>query len=280
MTRTNAPYPIYLPNIPTKLDTDSNQDDAVTPKAIGGGVGTPGSTIGITPMQANGVISNNNLQTVSEIPSTTEDHSSLDKQTSQEKEPRTSADKLPDYFSSNPSVRQSNEGQAKPPVTPGDTAPETSATTSPTEGEKDERAGSSLFGKKFRMNFPKKLGRSSVEVKSTIVDEKSEESDKSEDKEDKPTQDNLLGTIQRIRHEYEEQDRSHDLLTAINPSPLSEAPILLHPSYTTVLIQEESPDAGGTADLYQGTVSSVGADADLIEKYAPTWLGDLLLRVC
>ena len=181
-------------------------------------------------------------------------------------------------------MRQANDVQSKSSEPLGDTVPEasvnTSIATSSTEGDKDEKTSSLLFGKKFRMNFPKKLGRSSVEVKSAVVDEKSEESDKSEEKEDKPTQDNLLGTIQRIRYEYEKQDVSHNIPTAITLSPLSETPLLHHPAYTTVLIQEESPDAGGTADLYRGTVGSVGADVDLIERYAPTWLGDLLLRVC
>jgi WD repeat-containing protein 48 len=46
---------------------------------------------------------------------------------------------------------------------------------------------------------------------------------------------------------------------------------------TTVIIQEET--SGGSADLYRGTVATVGEDASLIEERAPMWLGDLLLRV-
>ena len=268
--RVNAPTSIHLPPMSSRPDNESSQDDAVTPKAINGIAGTPGLTIGAATPQVNGVNHTTNSQTASHIPPTIEERTSLEKRTSQDRAPRTSIDKTPDYFSTN---------QAKGPTTPEDTALDTSTTTSPTDGEKEEKIGSSLFGKKFRMNFPKKLGRSSVEVKPAVVDEKSEESDKSDDRDEKPIQDNFFGTIQRIRHEYEEQGHSHDLSSAISPSLLNETPKLHQPPYTTVLIQEERPDAGGAADLYRGTVGSVGRDADLIEKFAPTWLGELLLRV-
>jgi WD repeat-containing protein 48 len=50
------------------------------------------------------------------------------------------------------------------------------------------------------------------------------------------------------------------------------------PPNTTILIQEERPEAGGVADLFEGKVGSTAEMADLIEKVAPMWLGDALLR--
>ena len=133
------------------------------------------------------------------------------------------------------------------------------------------------------MNFPKKLGRTSQDVKPAVVDEKSEESDKSEEKEDKTIQDNFFGTIQKIRYHYEEcieRGPSQHLAPGITPSSLNETPLLEPPPSTTVIIQEDRPDSGGFADLYRGTVSSAGNDADLIERTGPMWLGELLLKVC
>ena len=274
--RQNAPASIQLPIAP------SEADDAVTPKAITTAVATPGLTIGAATPQVNGVNQNSTSQTTSQIPATIEEGSNLEKRASQPGAPRVSTDKSSDYFSTKPETKAAPDAPTKSPTTPTEAAPDASTAASPTDGDKEEKTGSSLFGKKFRMNFPKKLGRSSVEVRPTVVDEKSEESDKSDDREDKPIQDNFYGVIQKIRYEYEEQLQqgySRDLQSAIVRRQSSDTPRLHHPPYTTVLIQEERPDAGGAADLYRGTVSSVGFDADLIEQSAPSWLGDLLLRV-
>lgn len=133
------------------------------------------------------------------------------------------------------------------------------------------------------MNFPKKLGRTSVDAKPPVVDEKSEGSEKSEDREEKLIQDNFFGTIQKIRHDYDEHlqiDATDSLPIGITPSLPNETPELRLPPYTTIIIQEDRADAGGVADIYRGTISSVGHDADLIEQTGPMWLGDLLLRVC
>ena len=48
---------------------------------------------------------------------------------------------------------------------------------------------------------------------------------------------------------------------------------------TTILIQEDRPDSGGVADLFEGKVGTLGSQADLIEKAAPMWLAEVLLRV-
>lgn len=216
----------------------------------------------------------------------TEEGNGLEKKASQNSQGRNSSDRKSDYFTSGAQAKSPVDGQTRGLVTPGDTSLEGSAlalTQSPAELDKDEKAKESgIFGKSFRMKFPKKLGRPSTEVKSAMLDEKSEESDVSEEKEDKTIQDNLYGTIQRIRYQYEEQmqgDSSHQLMTGIRASSLSETPELQLPPFTTVIIQDERPDSGGVADLYRGTVSSVGYDADQIEKFAPMWLGELLLKV-
>lgn len=121
-----------------------------------------------------------------------------------------------------------------------------------------------------------------MEAKAPIVDDKSEESDKSSEKEDKVVEDNFFGTIQKIRNEYEEILQGHlrePLASAIVTSLPNETPVLKPPPLTTIIIQEDNPDSGGVADIYRGTVNCVGYDADLIEKKAPMWLGELLLKV-
>ena len=258
------------------------EDSMITPRprivtdGIAHHPNTPGLAIGAATPHINGPASISGQNR----PATMEDGTALEKRTSQQSQPRSSGDRTSDYFSSNAQTKSPVDGQTKGPVTPGDTTLE-AATSSPVDGDKEEKSGS-LFGKKFRMNFPKKLGRTSQDVKPAVVDEKSEESDKSEEKEDKTIHDNFFGTIQKLRYDYEERvDRgpSQHLASEITPSSLNETPLLHLPPFTTVIIQEDRPDSGGVADLYRGTVSSVGNDADLIERTGPMWLGDLLLKV-
>ena len=282
--RMNAPHSIQLPIRPSELPNESNEDDCmITPKAMNGIPGTPGLLIGVATPLSNGVNPGQSGQSTAQIPATIEEGSALDKRDSQRIQSGTLTERTPDYFSTNPQPKASTGGQTKAPVTPSETAaPDASNTASPVEEDKDEKTGSSFFGKKLRMNFPKKLGRPSVEVKPAVVDERSEDSDKSEEKDDRPIQDNFFGTIQKLRLEYGErlqQEPSQPLASVISPSLPNETPNLIHPPYTAVIIQEERPDSGGVADLYRGTVSSVGRDADLIEQFAPMWLGELLLRV-
>ena len=237
---------------------------------------TPGHGIGIATPGA--VVANHNTHIQNHLPSTAEEGSTLDKRKSHSGNARTSGD----YFSSNqtPQSTQTTNGKVSDSSS-GEGQPEASA-QSPTEPEKDTKTGT-IFGKKFRMSFPKKLGRSSAEVKPAVVDDKSETSDKSSEKEDKIFEDNFLGTLQKIRQDYDEQSQnplSGPLQPGINPSLPNETPVLKPPHSTIIIIQEDRPESGGVADLYRGTVGSVGQDADVIEKIAPMWLGDLLLRVC
>lgn len=110
----------------------------------------------------------------------------------------------------------------------------------------------------------------------------------------------LLGVIQRIRKDYETQASTRTaslsssssssspvggsnlpgkVESAIAPSLPAETPVLKPPRNTTIIIQEDKPEAGGMSDLYRGTVGSVGepGDVDILEKVAPAWLGDVLL---
>ena len=278
--RNNTPTSIQLPIITPQSAQDAmNEDDTlITPRPPNGNVlpaVTPGLTIGLATPNVNGAINGNR-------PSTADEGTSLDKGASQHSQPRHSSEKPSDYFSSGTQPKSGADGQIKVPATPGDTSEEATA-QSPVDGDKEEKIKEGgLFGKNFRMKFPKKLGRASTDVKPAVVDEKSEGSDKSEEKEDKTVQDNFFGSIQKIRYEYEERlqhEASQHLPSSITPSSLNETPVLRLPPYTTVIIQDERPDSGGVADLYRGTISSVGQDADLIEKVGPMWLGDLLLKV-
>ncbi len=261
-------------------------DSVITPRPTTNGTIHPAVTPGLSIGAATPHINSGNLNTKIDWPGTAEEASGLGKRALQYTQHRTSTDRKSDYFSSNSQAKSPVDGLTRGPVTPGDTSLEGTTlalTQSPVDGDKDEKTREGgLFGKSFRMKFPKKLGRPSTEVKSAIVDEKSEESDKSEDKEDKTVQDNFYGAIQEIRYKYEEQIQSElpqQSVIGVSPSSLAEGPKLQLPPYTTVIIQDEQPDSGGVADLYRGTISSVGYDADQIEKVAPMWLGELLLKV-
>ena len=289
--RENAPPSISLPPVPPKdsLQNTSNDDDSlITPKPVANGAKsptTPGLSIGLATPQPNDAATHTSpvQNAQSSLASTVEEGTSLEKGMSQHSAERSSTDKL-DYFNS--STRPKSPAEPQTTVIDDSTtmANQDASVQSPTDGDKDEKTkeGKSLFGKKFRMNFPKTLGgRTSTDAKPMVVDEKAEESDKSSEKEEKHVEDNFLGTIQKIRYEYAEHlqnNPTQQLPAGVIPSLLSETPMLRHPLNTIVIIQEEQPDSGGVADLYRGTVSSVGQDADLIEKSAPMWLGDLLLR--
>lgn len=187
------------------------------------------------------------------------------------------SDKSGDYFSSR--LAQDNEKQ---PMSPSEGNPTSGLPQSPAEPDKEERKkGSSLFGKKFRMDI-KKLGRTSTDQKPQILEEKIEESEVSSVKEEKVYDPNISGVIDRIRHEYDEflaANPSRELVTAITPSPTSETPRLHIPSRTAVFIQEETGDTAVASDLYRGSVGRIGQEIERLEKSIPHWLGELLLKV-
>lgn len=197
-----------------------------------------------------------------------------------------------DYFSS--AITYANGGQTKPVTTPAIDQVEDKTTKSEDGKDKDEKkdkekdkgdskASSTPFGKKFRMSFgTKKMGRSgssTVAEKPAVVDEKAAESESSSNHEpEKEFEDNFLGVVQKMQNEYEKQlaeSPEKHIETRITPSLPNETPVLKIPLGTKVIIQEET--GGGNAELYRGTVESVGLEADEIEKCAPQWLAEVLL---
>ena len=253
-----------LPPLKVEPLSRSSEDgeSITTPKALPNGVSvaTPGFSIGIASPGLTQVNSNST--------------------TGPAKTPGASDDKTRlsgDYFSNRPPPSSPN---VKTTNTTADVPPPESA-QSPTEGDEKSKSPG-LFGKKFRLPL-KKLGRGLIDSpKQPVVEDKAEESDKASEKEETLVEDNMYGVIQKIRLEYDQHLQHYPdqgLLSAITPSLPAETPIINPSSLTTILIQEDAPESGGLADLFRGTVGSVGKDIDKIEKVAPTWLGELLLRV-
>ncbi|KAH8684672.1 WD repeat protein-like protein [Tricladium varicosporioides] len=267
--RTNAPSSIQLPQAYSSDWADSM--GTLTPRANGASYPmTPGMGIGVaTPAVP------------THLPGVPEDGAALDKRASQTS--RTS-DKPVDYFSS---TQIAADAPPKAVATPGETTDE-KPPKSPTDADKESNGKdtNTLFGKKFRMGMSfgsKKLGRSasSNTEKPVIVDEKAEDgSETSENGEkEKEVDDSFFGIVQMIRNDYEKalvENPDQPVESGITPSLPNETPVLKPPPMTTVIIQEET--SGGSADVYRGTVATVGEDASLIEQRAPMWLGDLLLR--
>ena len=236
-----------------------------------------------------------------------------DKSTSSQ--PRKSSERnSSDYFtttqSPNPELTPSTATKA--PDTPSEAAIDDKEPTTPlVEGETPKSTPgkeAGLFGKKFSMRgmsfgSMKKIGRlqGGDKDKPAAVEEKEEgaESDSRSSKtsNSRVIDDNFLGTVQKIRYSYEDSlqhqiqnqaqhenglpvpaNSTLDIPPSITPSLPAETPVLKPPLNTTILIQEERPEAGGVADLFEGTVGSLGEMCDLVEKSAPMWLGEVLLR--
>ncbi|KAH6711116.1 WD repeat protein-like protein [Leptodontidium sp. 2 PMI_412] len=265
--RANAPMSIELPTSGGSWPDNS----ALTPKGNGHSYPmTPGMGIGVaTPAPLN------------HLPGVPEDGAPLDKRASQVS--RTSAEKTGDYFSSTPI---SSEATSKPTTETHEVPPK-----SPLDADKETNGkDSKAFGKKFRMGMggmsfgSKKLGRSASTAtaeKPVVVDEKVEDGSETSDsgEKEKEVDDSLFGIVQKIQNEYEKallENPEDRVESGITPSLPNETPVLKLPPMTTVIIQEET--SGGSADLYRGTVATVGEDATLIAERAPMWLGDLLLR--
>lgn len=196
-----------------------------------------------------------------------------------------------DYFSGGIS---SADAPAKAATTPGATeqapakeeTPKSPVETKDKDKEKDVKSPSTPFSKKFRMGMSfgsKKLGRSaSTNIeKPTVAEDKTEENkSESSSNHEKEIDDNFRGVVQKIHNDYEKQlleTPNSPIETKITPALPIDAPVLKLPPGTKVIIQEET--SGGSANLYRGTVMSVGVDADIIEEKAPMWLGEVLLTV-
>jgi len=192
-----------------------------------------------------------------------------------------------DYFSSGISSADAPYKTATTPATEPQVAETPKSPVETKEKEKDgPKSPSTPFGKKFRMGMSfgsKKTGRSASgnTEKPVVVEEKPEENkSESSSNHEKEVDDNFGGVIQKIRNEYDKhllENPDQLVETRITPSLPNETPVLKLPSGTKVIIQEET--SGGSADVYRGTVMTVGADADIIEEKAPMWLGEVLLMV-
>src|SRR3569833_1805676 len=133
-----------------------------------------------------------------------------------------------------------------------------------------------------KTNKNKNLGRSAssnAPEKPAVVDEMVEEHSETTSNHEKEVDDCFLGVIQRIHNEYEKvlaESPTKLVETRITPSLAVDTPVLKLPPGTKVIIQEET--SGGSAELYRGTVETVGQDADVIAQRGPMWLGEVLLQ--
>lgn len=277
--RRNAPKSIGLPS----LDTQGLTFDYSTLPGSANGLQrpptTPGFGIGLATPRVGSAGQGSSSAYNTPFPPTDEGSSSAAAQPDLDPT-RSSSERSGDYFSANPLSPGTDTDRA--PRSPGDSSL-TALPQSPIDSEKDERKkGGSLFGKKFRMDFPRKLTRTSTDVRPPVQEEKNEESDKSSVKEEKVFENNLGGLVGRIRHEYDEFLAAHpgqNLSTSIIPSSESETPVLDIPATTAILIQEESGDSAVASDLYRGYVGTIGEEVDELEKSVPQWLAELLLKV-
>jgi WD repeat-containing protein 48 len=289
----NPPLSIQLPSSSFGDLTAVPDTPGLTPRAVNGLQSpiTPGMTIGAATPAPRPLVGNHTEQPAGET--------ALERQTSQHSLLRMTTRGSSDYFSANPGTSSSPPPPVPPipapveplktPQAPGDASVDDRTAQPPPEAEKETngKEGGSRFGKKFRIPFGvRKLSRpSSVEQsRPPVADDKAEESDgsRSIDSGEFVIEDNFFGVVQKIRQQYLaslQNETSLPANAAITPSLPSETPVLRPPPLTAIIIQEDSPDSGGVADLYWGTVASVGADVDSVEKVAPTWLGDLLLHV-
>ena len=281
----NAPSSIQMPTLTPGWEEGavSNGSNVKPRIANGTPLYTPGLSIGV----ATPHVLPHSSHIEGQLPTMVEEETENSKRVSQSSQPRSSSEKPGDYFGLpmiNPPI---TESEPKSQNAPNETA-ESQLPRTPGENDRDAQPKeTSLFGKKFRIPFGgKKLGRSSsVNEKAAVAEEKTIDSDTASKSSDAKNviEDNFLGTVQTIRLGYSNatNDSSTTVIASgITPSPPNETPVLNPPLETAIIIQEDRPESGGIADLYRGTVGTVGEDADLVEKVAPMWLGDLLLRVC
>ncbi|KAI9809960.1 MAG: hypothetical protein M1825_000393 [Sarcosagium campestre] len=292
MGRLNAPPPIELPRPADSEWKDLLDADAagVTPRPANTIQipTTPGLVIGVaTPsgQQQQQPNQQPSREYETPLPSNGEEGARLEKRTSLHSQPRSSYDRSSDYFTSSPNPGAAEEGGGAAAGNAEVADERSSQPSADVEKDSQPKESGSLFGKKFRMSFgSKRLGKSSADAsKPAVVDEKSEDSDEpaTPDTQEEQIEDNLLGVVQSIRRRYTEQLREapdEALVSGIAPSLPNETPVLKPPPSTSVIIQEDRPDSGGVADLYRGSVARLGQDASIIEKVAPMWLGELLLR--
>jgi len=195
---------------------------------------------------------------------------------------RGSTDKVGDYFAARPPSRPGTPGglTSKAPTTPS----ETDERAPSAEADKSKETPG-LFGKKkFRMSFAgKRLNKPAPEAAKPVIEEKPKEESESESKveEEIPYAGCFYGVVHQIRQGYagNVEATNESLVSGIYAGIPGEMPVLKPPATTTILIQEESHNSAGMTDLFEGRLSSIARQADVLEKVAPFWLGNLLLKV-
>ncbi|KAJ5120623.1 Protein of unknown function DUF3337 [Penicillium bovifimosum] len=265
-TADDIPRSIGIPISGSKTTLRPSSDIPASPNmGYGINIGTPSSNYLSTSMQSNSPFPMFEDTAEASAPPTSHPDGG----------PSSFTERMGDYFS-NRVLASSQPDTDKPLMSPSDGVPQ-----SPAEPDNPERK-KSLFGKKFQMNFPKKLGgRNSSETKPQILEEKAEESEISSVKEERVYEPNLYGVVERIRHDYEEflaTNPDRELETAVLPSAEDETPRLEIPSKVAVFIQEETGDTAVASDLYRGSVGRIGEDLERLKKSIPHWLGELLLK--
>jgi WD repeat-containing protein 48 len=310
LVRPGAPGRINLPQsqMTSWYDNSSAPVSLDTPRATNGyhlAMNTPGMAIGLATPGPVPTLATYSTQQPS-LPTTVEEGETLSNTAANQPDARSpaAADKSgQDYFSQQPNI------SSAPGVTPGgtttdaDTASDAPLVSPGAEGQMPTTPGekASMFGKKmwksFGMKGLKKTTTNEVSKPSTVVEESSSKSEdsgsrSSKAEDERVIEDNFLGLIRRMRLDYEAQFQHYEkreiesgmekpllkLESHIQPSLPNDTPVLKLPSNTIILIQEDRVDSGGVADLFEGTVGSLAASADLIEKVAPTWLADVLLK--
>ncbi|UPX10907.1 uncharacterized protein EKO05_0001542 [Ascochyta rabiei] len=283
--QTVRPTTIEMPNVGVNGWNASGPASASTLKGNGFHFPhTPGMGIGLATPQLPSSNAGRAPHHNAYLTPTTEDGNQLEPTKSQ----RSSTQDGQDYFGQGASTNGNGNGNGN--AKPAEATTETKETkeetvSSPTLEDTPSKKGKGMFGKKFNMGFSKKMFATgtaiAAEAPKPAVDEKAEDSDSRSTKTDEKTfEDNFFGSIQRIRHGYGEvlTSGTTDLVSAIAPSLPSDTPVLKPPAMTTILIQEDRPGSGGVADLFEGKVGTLALQADLIEKVAPMWLGEVLLR--
>ncbi|KAF2739819.1 WD repeat protein-like protein [Polyplosphaeria fusca] len=282
--RSNAPTSIQIPEAPINgwKDAVSGPTSGSTIRATNGfhlPVTTPGLSIGLATPGIPPSSAGHGAQQPTTLPTTAEEDAGLSRTQTQKSQAKESGD----YFSA---ATSGENGKTEPSTeSSSDAANENPQSPATEDAPGQAKKAKGMFSKKFNMSFNmKKFGSGNAAAETArpaAVDEKSEDSDSRSVKTDeKVIEDNFYGVIQKLRQEYEDQVSlgGATVNSQIAPSLPNETPVLKPPCSTTILIQEDRPDSGGVADLFEGKVGSLGQQADLIEKVAPIWLADVLLR--
>lgn len=270
--RTEPPSSIAIP--PPNITDLQSGSSVTTPRANDANPMTPGLAIGLaTPAPLASVLES------AAIPASP----GVNRQSLTAGQP---AIEREDYFSAPISPVDIPKPVASPPAP---AAPDAAAEKPADKEAKDGngKSPSTPFSKKFRMGMPSfstmKLGRSAstnTEKPPPPTEEKPAEGDNSESSSNHEIEvdDCFLGAVQRIRSVYDrsltdQPDKFID--STMCPTLPSETPVLKLPPGLKVIISEET--SGGSVEVYQGSVETIGEDCDVIETKGPLWLGDALL---